>query len=232
MLTDTTRTTEGLLLGINFCINMSLCRQAIGLHKKIETLDIDKNNEESLKKDVITELILNEIIEILVPLAYIGTFLMAYYGPNKELIGNIGITIWKYKKVEGLNSLIAVVEMVLFDSASFILAGLLLRFYCRVNILAEYCKIVKKYWIHLVSHGGTILTCVRIKKIFNYLMLKFLVINFIKSSRFHQKLNFYYSGMQDCCFLLEGTVLDNSSGYVMMRIDKNSSLTSHLKRLI
>ena len=85
---------------------------------------------------------------------------MAYYGPNANILGNIGCTIWKFEKVGELNSLIGVVIMAAFDSVSAIFAGGLLWMCCRINIFDEYCKTIKKYWIHVAFHGGAALSAV------------------------------------------------------------------------
>ena len=158
--TNATKATECILLGINACINISLCYRAIRLDRKVSTIDEETKKRQLLKEKIIAELILNETIEIIVPMAFIGSFLMAYYGPNKNILGNVGCTVWKFEKVAGLHSLIGVVEMALFDSGSVILVGGLLWMYCRINIFEEYCKTIKKYWIHVAFHGGSVLSAV------------------------------------------------------------------------
>ena len=41
---------------------------------------------------------------------------MAYFGPNKDKIGNVGCEVWHFKKIERLQeSLIPVAEMALID---------------------------------------------------------------------------------------------------------------------
>ena len=158
--TNVTKTTEFLLLGINFGINMSLVYKAIRLTKRVSGIDAETTEYRSQKEKVVAELVLNETIEMIVPFAYIGSFLMAYYGPNNDIMGGVGCTIWKFEKADGLYSLIGVVEMAFFDSVSLILAGGLLWKYSRINIFQEYCKTIKKYWIHVASHGGSFLSAV------------------------------------------------------------------------
>ena len=158
--TNVAKSTEFLLLGINFCINMSLVYKAIRLAKRVSAIDGETNDNRSYKEKVVAELVLKETIEMIVPFAYIGSFLMAYYGPNYDIMGDVGCTIWKFEKAEGLYSLISVLEMALFDSVSFVLAGVLLWKYSRINIIQKYCKTIKKYWIHVASHGGSFLAAV------------------------------------------------------------------------
>ena len=101
-----------------------------------------------LKKEVLTELILNESIEVIVPFSCIGAFSLAYYGPNKHLLSIV-------REVKNFPVFLApVVKMALIDSGSLLLAGAALLWFCRINILKEYCKTMKKYWIYLVAFGG------------------------------------------------------------------------------
>ena len=160
LFTNVTKSTEFLLLGINFCINMSLVFKTISLAKRVSTIAAETNDYRLQKQKVVAELVLNETIEIIVPVAYIGSFLMAYYGPNDDVMGDVGCTIWKFEKADGLYSLIGVLKMALFDSISVVLAGVLLWKFSRINIFQEYCKTIKKYWIHVAFHGGSFLSSV------------------------------------------------------------------------
>ena len=151
-----TKATEFVLLGINFCINMALCYKIIQLSKKVSAFKLDGDKKKFPKEQVLTELVLNEIVEILIPIAFIGSYCTAYYGPNKDILGNVGFEIWTYYKVEDLFSfLMPVVEMALLDFGSLILAGLLLWWLCSINIFKEYCKAIKKFWVYIVVWGGT-----------------------------------------------------------------------------
>ena len=144
----TEASTEYVLLAINFCVNLSLCYKVIRLNRKILNDDGDLMKMQKLKKEVLTELILNESIEVIVPISFIGAFSLAYYGPNKDLLLIV-------REIKTLPIFLApVVKMALIDSGSLILAGAALLWFCRINILKEYCKTMKKYWIYLASFGG------------------------------------------------------------------------------
>ena len=150
--------TEYLLLAINFCNNLSLCYKVIRLNGKISNDDGDVMKMQNFKKEVLTELILNEAIEVIVPISFIGTFSLAYYGPNKDLLSIV-------KDVKNLPVFLTpVVKMALIDSGSLILAGAALLWFCQINILKEYCETMKKYWIYLVSFGGLDICVVSIVK--------------------------------------------------------------------
>ena len=76
--------TEYVLLAINFCVNISLCYKVVRLNRKISNDDGDLRMMENLKEEILTELVLNESIEVIVPFSFIGVFSLAYYGPNKS----------------------------------------------------------------------------------------------------------------------------------------------------
>ena len=158
-----TKATEYTLLGINFCIDMALCFKVIRLDKKVSGLISDTSKERSLKREIMTELILNEFLEVVVPIAFIVSFSIAYHGPNKDILGGVGCSIWHYKRVEDLYAfLMPVAEMALIDAVSVVLAGIALWLFCRINICQEYCIVVNKYWIYLALWGGTIIGTVSI----------------------------------------------------------------------
>ena len=166
--TSVTKTTEYLLLGVSFCTNMALCFKVIRYHKRISIVDSETEKMKSLKEDTATELLLNdsrmnlsELVEIMVPISFIGACFAGYYGPNKDVMGIIGCSLWHQKYVEDFFSFITpVIEMALLDSASLILAGGILWWSCNINLFHEYCCTVKKYWKHLAFHGGSFLSAV------------------------------------------------------------------------
>ena len=150
-----TKTTEFVLLGMNFFINILLCCNAIRLHKHVGSSELETGIRQSLKEQAITELILNEVMEFIVPIAFIGSLSFAYFGPNKNILGNIGCSIWKYRKVEDFwSSIIPVGEMALIDCVSLIVSGILLWRFCNIQLANEYCRTMKKYWVHMVFTGG------------------------------------------------------------------------------
>ena len=149
-----TKATEYVLLGINFFIDMSLCYKAIRIDKKVSTAQSDTNEKQGIRNQVLTELI---------PLAFMGAFCIAYYGPNANILGNVGCEIWQYKKIEDFRAFIMpVAEMALIDTGSVILAGISLWWFCRINLWTEYCKTIKKYWVTLAFRGATFISLVNI----------------------------------------------------------------------
>ena len=146
--TSATESTNYCILIINFVYNLYLCLKIMMITRKIlpscyqETVIL-----RTLKKEILTELILNEIIEILVPVTYMCTFTIAYYGPNADILGNVGNEYWSYKKVENITTLFTFAsQMALIDILSAVISAICLWKYCHLDFLFEYCKVMKKYW--------------------------------------------------------------------------------------
>ena len=92
-------------------------------------------------------LILNERCEIVVPLLYILTFLMAYFGPNAELIGNVKLTIWQYQAVKDINKFLQnVFFLFAIDLIGGVVNGLLLWTTCQINCLKTLKNMQKEFW--------------------------------------------------------------------------------------
>ena len=109
-------------LGVPFLTNLYLCFQVIRLHGK----DInDINQEEQLllrKEELLMKLIVNEITELLTPIIFLITFIMAYIGPNATIIGNVQNNYWQYHKIE--DPLSYVCGILLMTAIDFLSAGI------------------------------------------------------------------------------------------------------------
>ena len=70
-------------------------------------------------------------------MAYMALMLMAYYGPNAELLGSVKLTIWHYKtSITDINEFITNLSLLLvIDVLSFVINGILLWKYCNTNVL-------------------------------------------------------------------------------------------------
>ena len=135
----TTPATSYLILCIDFLTNLFHCIQIIRFHKSGNDL-IDSRTTKS-----VIVLIINEAVEFIMPIAYSIVTLTAYYGPNAELIGNIKSSKWQYTAIENIESTIFWIAMMIFiDFGSILICFILLRFFCRINILRIFLQIIKK----------------------------------------------------------------------------------------
>jgi hypothetical protein len=91
--------------------------------------------------------LLIEILEVLVPVAYLVSVLTAYYGPNAEILGNIRNDYWQYDNIDDIGSTVqAVLIMCVIDGCSAIIGGYWIWRLSSVDILNEGCKALRNYW--------------------------------------------------------------------------------------
>ena len=102
-------------------------------------------------------------------MAYLLTVLIAYYGPNGEILGNIRNNLWQYKAIDDIEGLVlAVLLMFLIDLCSAIIAGISLWKTCSVNFLREACKVMDDYWIIIAINLANYLNYVSLNLIYIY----------------------------------------------------------------
>ena len=138
--------TTGIILGIDFFINIFTCLKIIYLKMK---------RPDSIEKitGLLQELIINEMVEFVVPLAYIASVLVCYFGPNAKLIGNIGSNYWQYEPIHDLNHTVEFVLIFFFaDLGSLLVSTILLWAFCRINLYRVYSTIQKEFgWIFTIE---------------------------------------------------------------------------------
>ena len=153
--------TGACILGVEFLINLYSCFKIIRMHRKIEGSDDSENKAErkAEKKSAIVSLLTVELIETLTPAAYAISLLMAYYGPNATLMTGIKNEYFGIPAITDIQGVINIVFLMSgFDLLAGLVFGLLLRYFCKMNMFAEICKILQKYWIHLAIFIGGDLT--------------------------------------------------------------------------
>ena len=96
-------------------------------------------------------LVLAELCEVLIHLAYIIGFAMAFYGPNSKLIGNVGNGDWHYKAVDNVSLIFRVMfGLFVMDLVSLSLNSILIWKKSHANIFQEFCYVLQKYWLVLL----------------------------------------------------------------------------------
>ena len=94
---------------------------------------------------------MTERIETIIPLTYILMTLMAFYGPNAEILGNIKLAIWHYQTpIEDIETFISNVGLLLvIDFLSFIINGTLLWNFCKINVLKILQELQNDFWFYM-----------------------------------------------------------------------------------
>lgn len=125
----------------DFIINFLICLRIIYLKKK-------NQSRENIKKQIelLQVLVINETTEFIAPLCYILCFMTAYFGPNSELIGNIGNSYWQYSKIENVEGSIEFVFVFMFiDLGSLVVVSIILWKLFRINLYRAFSVLQKEF---------------------------------------------------------------------------------------
>ena len=99
------------------------------------------------KNKAVLTLLLAELCEGLVPLAYAIGFVMAYFGPNAKLIGNVRCDLWHYREVVDVSwNLSVLFGLFAIDLVCLSLNSIIIWIFSNVNIFQELCSALQKYW--------------------------------------------------------------------------------------
>ena len=116
-----------------------------------------------LRDNALKCLALKEFLEILVPIVYICSFIIAYYGPNASIIGNVKNDYWQFEKVENLvKKFENVLILLAIESCRGLLFGMILWHYYRLNMFAAYCYIVRQYGVFILFFGSAVINGVKL----------------------------------------------------------------------
>jgi hypothetical protein len=105
----------------------------------------------------------NESVEVAMPIAYALCLLLAYYGPNAEILGNIKNSDWQYAAIEDIVSTYKWTGILFtVDIASGVLSLIVLWWCCKINIVRMYLQLQDHIWYILAIEQGYMLTEVSI----------------------------------------------------------------------
>ena len=139
------------IFAIDFLINIYICIKMI-LLKQRKSDDVDKQIQ------LLQELVISEMVEVMIPITYLLTFIVAYHGPNAELIGNVRNGYWQYTKTEDVKHTIEYVFMFfLVDVCSLLVSAALLWCFCRINLYRAYSEIMKEFGTAITIQMGSAL---------------------------------------------------------------------------
>ena len=100
--------------------------------------------------------------------------LMAYYGPNSEILGTIKMINWHYKGAIGENIAEFVTTISLFfavDFLSFIINSIVLAIFCKVNVLKVIQKHQSIFWMYMAINEAYMF--VEVRKWYSKIYLKY-----------------------------------------------------------
>ena len=102
MINKVTFETACLLMIFDSVPNIFLFAKIIRSRGKIESSKTQEQKTYAESEITMDSLALKELFEVLIPSVYCITFVIAFYGPNAEVIGNVKNDYWQYKRVSTL----------------------------------------------------------------------------------------------------------------------------------
>ena len=80
---------------------------------------------------------------------YLVLIIMAYFGPNAEVLGNIKLSIWQFQNpITDIKDYVFNVSLwLLVDLFSAVITGILLWYFCKINIMKVVNQLQRNYWI-------------------------------------------------------------------------------------
>ena len=111
-------------------------------------------------KEEIDWLILTERIETIIPMAYLALMLMAYYGPNAEILGSVKLTIWHFRSsITDSSEFVTNLSLLLvIDGSSLVINGILLWKFCNTNVLKVMQNQQKLFGYYMLVVEGYLLS--------------------------------------------------------------------------
>ena len=137
------------ILCVELLLHMRTCYQIIRMSKRIEQEpnNAEKANINEESRSTLLDLVISELIETMIPLILGLGYASAYYGPNANLIRNVGTNLFGAKIMKDIQYFyIVMLELFAIDLVTMMLTTICLYRFCRINVFQEFCKSLKKYW--------------------------------------------------------------------------------------
>ena len=129
-----------ILIG-DFMINIGLSGWIVYIWKK---------HADSIEKpiELMQELVINEIVEMMVPVIYLSCICFAYFGPNSHLIGHVGNSYWQYIAIEDFEYTAVMIGIFfMVDVGSGIIGAALVGFFCKIKLHKVHVVLVNEFGV-------------------------------------------------------------------------------------
>ena len=125
--------------------------------------DQDQERGHERIKQMITTLIINEAMELLIPLLFMVSYTIAYYGPNAKNLGNFGIDYWQYEPIEDIwDYFNAALQMAFVDTLSIVLTVSVVRRFTKIDVVKEVKRVAMNFGSTAAIYLPLIMNTVRI----------------------------------------------------------------------
>lgn len=133
-----TTTSAAVIIAEDFVINLLICL-------KIVYIKMYKNEDPETMAELVRnihELVIGEVVNFVVPSCYLLCFLIAYYGPNADIIGDIKNGYWQYSAVgDVVRSISRLCAFWLIDASSLFICMIILWKFCKLNLFKVYAAL-------------------------------------------------------------------------------------------
>ena len=103
--------------------------------------------------DLLVSITLNEFVELMVTIAFLISFLICYYGPNAELMGNIKSDYFQNIPVTDIDLFIENVALFLgVELVTIFVSVMLLWMSCGINMFRAYLILMKEFWLMMAVY--------------------------------------------------------------------------------
>ena len=154
--------TTACFIAVDFVMNLVLTWKTIKEHKRVGIMDIISGRTHDMTDQFLTNLIINETMELLVPLMYVASVAIAFYGPNSANLGNIGLSYWHFERIDDIwVYLSGALEMAFADFCQSIVSLFLVWKFTRINVFDKCKEVGKKFGITAAIFLPAILNKVR-----------------------------------------------------------------------
>ena len=128
-------------MGMTFISNIYSCLQILW-EKKRNPREVEKLSS------LLQNLASTEMIEVLASLTFMLSLIVAYFGPNASLIGNVGSSIFHYRKIFDIGHTVAnMFTLFLTEFSSIILTGATMKVFCNINLLSAFIAVESEFGI-------------------------------------------------------------------------------------
>ena len=145
---DITTVSTIILIGTDAILNVCLTLKLILMkHKNM----IEENIEEA--RELLSSLIVNEVVELVVALTFLISLLLSYNGANATLMGNIKSSHFHNKPIEDIESFVTtLLYFVVIDVFCILVTGLALWIFSGINVLRANAFIQQEFWVLMATN--------------------------------------------------------------------------------
>ena len=112
----------------------------------IQAYRLKRKNSNDELATLVQEITIGETLKIIIPLAYLAVFAIAYVSPNADVLGNVKNSYWQFTAVDDLSAAVTkLLILVAIDSSIALISCLSLYFILNINVCHVCVFLCKEY---------------------------------------------------------------------------------------